>query len=38
MEKKASAVVEGEKLDLLFGSCPREKEDPGSGHRMKKKQ
>lgn len=24
MEKKASAVVEGEKLDLLFGSCPVE--------------
>lgn len=24
MEKKASAVVEGEKLDLLFGSCPEE--------------
>ena len=24
MEKKASAVVEGEKLDLLFGSCPLE--------------
>lgn len=24
MEKKASAVVEGEKLDLLFGSCPIE--------------
>lgn len=24
MEKKASVVVEGEKLDLLFGSCPVE--------------
>lgn len=24
MEKKASAVVKGEKLDLLFGSCPVE--------------
>lgn len=24
MEKKASTVVEGEKLDLLFGSCPVE--------------
>ncbi|RHU93817.1 aminopeptidase [Dorea sp. OM07-5] len=24
MEKKANAVVEGEKLDLLFGSCPVE--------------
>lgn len=27
MEKKANAVIEGEKLDLLFGSCPLEKDE-----------
>lgn len=27
MEKKASVVIEGEKLDLLIGSCPLEKEE-----------
>lgn len=27
MEKKANEVIEGEKLDILFGSCPIEKDE-----------